>query len=170
MRDIRLARTQLFSGIGLFLVAGVAALVFLMPQWSKYQTLSRNDSSEVPAALQRLPVIYQSNDEGWRKNIQEPLHQASLETQVILVSAQRGNPAQINSGHLAGQVKALPVTLVINGSYASIQRFLAKLSERFPAVRIKSVDLKNTDPAGENPEVSPILESQITVDLFVLQQ
>lgn len=173
MRNLPLARRQLFSGLLLLALAWGIGQFVLLPQFKTYQkiqTMEKTYPQDSSTPMGLLPVVSSDgNTSLWQDNVVAPLYRLSTETKTMILNIQ-GTPAlaeEVND--LPPAIKKVPITITIYGSYPSLQGFIDKLIQQLPASAVRSIKLKNADSASIPPEESPILEGIITLDLYVHQ-
>lgn len=171
MRDLQLARRQFFTGALFLAVTAVIAGTLLIPQAINYAYLGEQKkdlNNHIPAPLEKLPAISETNTKKWENQIEAPVKQISIQTQVDLVRIQ-GNPAQSESVEkLPATAKKVSIKITVYGARANLQNFVKTLIKRFPYSHIRSISIEspsdNNPPAKENP----ILKGLIETDLLVL--
>lgn len=170
MRDLRLARRQFFGGLFCLAAAAIGGYFVLLPQYHLYQSLNASPNTlveEQSKILKTLPRV-QGNEPN---ALEEPIfNQLQLDSDaaktVILQSQFRLDEAQ-SIDDLPDYIKAIPVTLVANGSYQGLQNFISRMIKRFPYITIKLLRLKSLNTQSVKPEESPILEARLELDIYV---
>ncbi len=170
MRDIGLARRQFFGGLGILTLSAAIAFAVLLPQYRTYQNYRQMENTPTqyrPAALQAVPSIVPNQPDSWKKNVLLKFEALGPKTKTVINTVQgdyqKAQPAEV----FPDAIKKVPLTIIANGSYKTLQALVAEIPKQFTLVRITSVNFKNSDKADLKPNQSPILEALIKLDLYV---
>jgi hypothetical protein len=172
MRDLGLARRQFLGGLFCLIAAAAIGYFFLLPQFHRNQALQLAQSTPDPKQLEYLskqtPFISYNQPGSWEKNVINYLYSDSLAVKAIIFSIQGDYHSAKPAENLPSYIKKVPLRLVANGSFKALQDMVAKITERFPASMIRTVNFKSLNTGKLKAGESPVVEGEITLDLYVV--
>ena len=171
IENIRRGRRQLLLGIVFLSLAYGLTHFVLIPQFQQLRTLQ---------AMQRLTINGQrpssrmmltldpKHPEDWQRKVLDALSSTAAGCRVMITEVEGGPQlVQPNKKYPQG-VKSIPLTLHIYGSYSALQSFIDKISQQYPSLLVRSVNLANADKPTLSPSESPILKGVIQLNIFAL--
>jgi hypothetical protein len=146
MRDLGLARRQLFGGICLILAGAAIIQWMLIPQYQQFQEL-RHQTTRFPdvdtsAVLTALPSYSPQHPESWNQQVVQPLQQLARRTHVK-ISPILGEPEQGEGMKgLPPVIRHTDLVLAGQGRYSNWKAFMQALPTHLPYTCIQSIDLQ----------------------------